>query len=87
MASASANTDPAASGWILICGGVFEVLYGPMLWRNYRGIANQPTRGLGLKGQRRLGMILTFAAPLTITMGVLILLGRYLWSSYYSRVS
>jgi hypothetical protein len=52
---------------------MFEVVFGPLLWRNYRGIASKPSRGLGRRGQQRLGMVLTFAGPLTVTVGVLLL--------------
>jgi len=76
-ASTTVSHDPTATAWLLICGGLFELILGPALWRNYRGIANKPYRRLRLRGQRRFGMLLTFAGPLTITMGILILLNRY----------
>ena len=65
------------TGWIFICGGIFEMIYGPTLWRNYRGITNKPYRGLGSRAQQRAGMLLTLAGPLTVAMGVLLLLGRF----------
>jgi hypothetical protein len=76
-ASTTVSHNPTATAWILICGGVFELVFGPALWRNYRGIASKPHRGLGLRGQQRFGTLLTFAGPLTITLAILILLNRY----------
>jgi hypothetical protein len=63
VASTTVSNHPAATAWILICGGLFELVLGPALWRNYRGIANKPHRGLGLRGQQRFGMLLTLAGP------------------------
>ena len=40
-------------------------------------ITNKPYRGLGSRAQQRAGMLLTLAGPLTVAMGVLLLLGRF----------
>lgn len=76
-AGSEVSNDPTATAWFLICGGAFALLYGPLLWRNFRGIANRPHRGLDLRGQQRFGLLMTFVGPVIITMGVLILLNQF----------